>query len=691
MNTSKDSISPFLLSTILSIALSSPLLAQGTATESNTTSAPPVSATRQLFNYHRDDATAGHITNIQINAAHTATAPVQQNVFGNFLEHLGGVVYEGVWAEVLLNPNLERIEPQETAPQSWDFNGAATWQDNGYLSPRCVRLSGTDGTLSQRVFLPTHRIRNYSFSFYTRVPNGSGQITLVLHAGDDLSGPVVQTTALTVTGATWQLQKVHWSLPARGLNKGEPARLAIRHTGGSDVDVDQIEIFPDDAVHGLDPDVLRAARAWHIPILRLAGNFSSGYHWQQGVGLHVARPTLRNPAWGGAETNHFGTDEFLEFSRQVGAVPQIAVNAGNGTAEEAAAWVHYCNDRSFQVPIWEIGNELYGGWQIGHTDAAGNAERFVRFRDAMLQADRRIKIIATGKGDEFLPDGVGRDLAWNEAVLRAAMANGGQIPDYISIHPLVGLSGPFQGTSYAETYESAMAHPAFLDQTLLPALAQQIINIEGPQIRTRIAPTEWGIIIGGDRWAEGPNHDVLAGAIFNALTLNAFLRHSDWVTLANMTALMHGGGIKKPNGVVMVDPQYYTQQLYALAAPRIPVETTWSGPGRDVPARSFLPAASNVPDVDVFSALSADRSRLTAFLVNRNLTETRPIRLNVNGFNGHRVSATILTAPDIQARNTWEHPDTVAPHAFPVPAASTLNTTPIMLPPHSLVVLTVQH
>ncbi len=58
-----------------------------------------------------------------------------------------------------------------------------------------------------------------------------------------------------------------------------------------------------------------------------------------------------------------------------------------------------------------------------------------------------------------------------------------------------------------------------------------------------------------------------AGAIFNALTLNALLHHSDWVTLANMTGLMHGGGIEKPNGVVIVDPQYYTQQLYAAARP----------------------------------------------------------------------------------------------------------------------------
>src|SRR5213078_2417399 len=99
------------------------------------------------------------------------------------------------------------------------------------------------------------------------------------------------------------------------------------------------------------------------------------------------------------------------------------------------------------------------------------------------------------------------------------------------------------------------------------------------------------------------NHDTLAGAVYNALCLNMMLRQSDRVTLANMTAFMHGGGIKKPNGVVIVDPQYYTQQLYAEAQMHTPVSTTTIGPGSNVPERGYLPKAANVPDVDVFSAL----------------------------------------------------------------------------------------
>ena len=50
-----------------------------------------------------------------------------------------------------------------------------------------------------------------------------------------------------------------------------------------------------------------------------------------------------NLAWGQPEPNTFGTDEFVALCRATGSEPMICVNAGNGTPEEAAQWVEYCN------------------------------------------------------------------------------------------------------------------------------------------------------------------------------------------------------------------------------------------------------------------------------------------------------------------------------------------------------------
>ena len=665
------------------------MLAACAAAPTKPAAAPPVAraaSTRSLFRYTRDDSAPAQTTRIRIHAGQVGATPVQPGVFGNFIEHLADLVYQVLWADALQNPNLERLEDNNPMPPYWDTTGKAAWPETGgFLSPRFVRLSAPDGTLSQRIFLPTHRTLKYTLTFYTR---GAGQVRVSLRAGDSVTAPVVRQEVLEGRPGDWRKQTIRWTLPPGALAKGQAARLVFAHAGGSDVDVDQAELFPDDAVDGMDPDVLRLARAWNIPVVRLAGNFSSGYHWRDGVGSRLARPTYRNVAWGGVETNHFGTDEFLDFTRRIGATPQIAANAGNGTPDEAADWVRYCNTPKRRVPLWEIGNELYGGWQIGHTDAAGYAARFVRFRDAMCKADPTIKIIANGKGDEFSPGGVASDLAWNDALLRAALANGGQAPDWLSIHPLVGLPGGLNGLPYAQEWESAMAHPAFMDQTLLPALIQQIQALEGSDARTRIAPTEWGIIIGAGGWETGPNHNVEAGAIYNALALNTFLRNGDWVTLANMTALLHGGCIKKVNGVVYVDPQYYTHKLYADAAPHFAIATDWSGPGRDVPQRGFLPAATNVPDVDVFSALTADRSRLTAFLVNRALADARPTQIDLDGFAAKHMSATVLTSADPQAGNSWDHPDNVRPRPFALPTLAAKQPLTITLPPHSLVVVT---
>ncbi|MDQ2798249.1 MAG: hypothetical protein M3Y13_01225, partial [Armatimonadota bacterium] len=635
-------------------------------------------STRALFQFHRDDAAPGGVTRITLNAAHIAARPVSQNVFGNFIENLGTVIYDILWADALHNPNLERIETRDLEPQWWDQTGAASWQEapgSGYLSQRCERLAGPDSTLSQRVYLPAYRTRRYTLTLWTRAPGAEGQITVAVRVGGEQgpryqpgmekAGQAVVQTSLSVNGKEWRKQTVHWTLPAGAIAKGQAARFVAAYSGGA-VDVDQISLFPNDAVDGMDPEVLRVAKDWHIPILRLAGNYSSGYHWREGVGPREARPTNRNVAWGGVDSHQFGTDEFLELAKRIGATAQIAANAGNGTPEEAAAWVHYCNAKTRRVPLWEIGNELYGDWQIGHTDAPGYAARFVQFRDAMKMADPGIQIMATGQGNEFQPGGLDRDNAWNDAVLRASVANGGQAPDYLTIHPLVGLPGGLADLPYDQRWESVMAHPAFMNQTEIPALIEEITKVEGPEAKTRIAPTEWGIIIGGPRWAEGPNHNVEAGALFNALTLNTFLRNGDWVTLANMTALLHGGSIKKSHGVVYVDPQYYTSQMYAAARPSLPIETDWTGPGRDVPVRGFLPAAQNVPDVDVFSALTSDKDKLVAFVVNRHLTAPRPIHLDLAGFDPSAVSATILTSSDPQAANGWDHPDNVRPQPFPL-------------------------
>lgn len=689
--------------------------------------AAAAASTRALFTYTRDDASPGKVTRVRIDASVKATAPVSQDLFGNFLEHLGGAIYDVLWADALRNPGLEQIDPAETAPSYWQLAGAAEWTHEGYFSPRAVRLApppsgspaqtgapaSAPASLSQDIYLPVHRIGRYTGSLFLRAPETSGHLVITLTPVADPGGqsmltaagekPVLQSV-LYADRPTWRKLAFPVLLPTDASLDAQGFRLTLSHRDGGPIDVDEIELFPDDNVFGMDPEVVERARELQIPVLRYpGGNFASGYHWQDGLGMRERRPTRRNAAWGGVETNHFGINEFIRLSRLCHARQQLVVNAGDGTPEEAAAWVSYCNatprnrygymrasnasPEPYDVDLWEIGNELYGGWQIGHTDAVGNAARFVAFRNAMLAADPAIKLIATGKGEEFTPDGLQRDREWNEALLNAAAANGGRPPDYVSIHPLVPLPAAAGTATYAEQYESALAFPAWFGQTLLPAVAAQIAAVEGPNARTRIAATEWGIIVGGRGWRSSPNHDTLAGALFNALSLNAMLRNSDLITLANMTALAHGGGVKKSRSFVYVDPQYYTQQLYAEAKVDTPVATCTVGPGADVPARGSLPAVRDVADLDTFAGLTADGKRLVLSVVNRAMADQRPLSLDLNAFDVESVSARILTGASPKSVNSVTRPNAVRPQPFPTPAWRRSGWT-VTIPPHALVLFT---
>ena len=94
-------------------------------------------------------------------------------------------------------------------------------------------------------------------------------------------------------------------------------------------------------VDGLDPEMLDLAKQMKTPLVRFGGNFTSGYHWRDGVGPRDKRVSMLNIAWGMPEYNQFGTDEFLRFCELINAQPQIALNLGSGTPQEAADWVRY--------------------------------------------------------------------------------------------------------------------------------------------------------------------------------------------------------------------------------------------------------------------------------------------------------------------------------------------------------------
>ncbi len=98
--------------------------------------------------------------------------------------------------------------------------------------------------------------------------------------------------------------------------------------------------------NGFRKDVIEEIRKLRAGTIRWpGGNFSSWYHWKDGIGKKEERKTKLSYADDitREESNLFGTDEYIKFCRLVDTQPYITVNTGDGSPREAAEWVEYCN------------------------------------------------------------------------------------------------------------------------------------------------------------------------------------------------------------------------------------------------------------------------------------------------------------------------------------------------------------
>lgn len=133
---------------------------------------------------------------------------------------------------------------------------------------------------------------------------------------------------------------------------------------------------------GIRKDVAEAFRQIRVPTIRWPGGcFAEEYHWQDGIGPRESRKKMVNINWGGViEDNSFGTHEYMELCRQIGAKPYINGNVGSGTVQEMAEWVEYMTavgtpmaearrangqDEPWRVEFLGVGNENWGCGEIG--------------------------------------------------------------------------------------------------------------------------------------------------------------------------------------------------------------------------------------------------------------------------------------------------------------------------------------
>lgn len=638
------------------------------------------------------------------------TERVPATIFGSFLEPIGDSINHGIVAEILTNGSLEaglwnhanlenmfRDQPEliESSnstgiPLPWQpLNSAAGNRYELHVgdaanSWQSLEIMGTPDQLvgiMQRVYLPAQRELTYRVSLYAKHVSGPSGLKVLFRNVE--TGATLAQSSMNAPAAQWTKYTATLQLRPDQVRRLEPVDFAVAVDGTERVDLDELSVMPADAVGIFDPDAVAMAKAMHVTELRLGGNFSSYYHWRDGIGPIDKRVTMENIAWGIPEYNMLGTDEFLQLCDLIGATPQFDLNMGSGTPEEAADWVRYIGERHKGRVIYELGNELWGKWQVGYPTIGEIAARTLAFSKAVRAVNPDASLIATGLGP--ITDGT-----WNAAQL----TNPPGTFNYLSLHFILNTNHPVlepatPGFTAAAVYALPYAVGPYFDKD-----QEQVDSHPDLRGKVHFAVTEWLFNSKGpgerNFTDESPSWMNEGGAVLAGGFLNTVLRHSAQIKITDMTGIMDFAGIWQRHGQVYAVPAYYVFKMYsAVKGDTVLPVTSDSGTYNVAGGIRPLNDVNNIPYIDVVATRSADRRTITLLCVNRSLDEDLPTRFDL----GQLHPAGPAHAEQISAANRYERNDEVEPeHIVPQPitiAAPSTGLLSTVLPHESVTVIRV--
>jgi alpha-N-arabinofuranosidase len=442
---------------------------------------------------------------------------------------------------------------------------------------------------------------------------------------------------------------------------------------------------------GIRNDVVEALKKIKVPVLRWPGGcFADEYHWKDGIGPREKRPAMINTHWGGVvENNHFGTHEFFDLCEQLGAEPYVCGNVGSGTVQEMMEWIEYMTsdadspmanlrrqngrEKPWKLKYFGVGNESWGcGGNMTPEFYADNYRRYNTFVKN-YDRDRPIYRIACGANDA--------DYRWTEVV----MSRVGRQMNGLSMHYYTvpgtwarkGSATQFTEAEWHTTLRKALAmdervrrHGAAMDRT-------------DPQKRIGMIVDEWGT------WYDvepGTNpgflyqQNTLRDALVAAVTLHIFNQHADRVKMANIAQTVNvlQAMILTDKEKMIVTPTYHVFEMFTVHhdATLLPVEL-------QSPDYEF--GNEKIPAVSV-SASRDKEGHVHITLCNLNPNAPVDVAARVSGLTAGTVTGRVLTAPAMNAHNTFAQPENVKPAPFDG-ARRTAEGFTATLPPKSVVVL----
>jgi alpha-N-arabinofuranosidase len=420
---------------------------------------------------------------------------------------------------------------------------------------------------------------------------------------------------------------------------------------------------------GLRNDVVEALKKLTVPVLRWPGGcFADYYHWKDGIGPREKRPGMINTHWGGVvENNHFGTHEFFDLCEQLGTEAYVCGNVGSGSVQEMMEWVEYMTsdadspmanlrrqngrDKPWRLKFFGVGNESWGCG--GNMTPEFYADNYRRYNTFVKNYDRAnpINRIAGGANST--------DYNWTEVLMKSA----GKRMNGLSLHyytvPRTGnkrnSATRFDESDWHQTLRKA------LDTDNLLTTHSAIMDTHDPAKKVGMVVDEWGT------WYDvepGTNpgflyqQNSLRDALVAGISLNIFNRHADRVKMANIAQTVNvlQAMILTDKEKMIVTPTYHVFEMYAVHqdATLLPVELTCA---------DYQLGSDKIPSVSV-SASRDKEGVVHVTLCNLNPHTAADLVCSIKGWKPATILGRMLTASEMNAHNTFEHPAVVKPAAF---------------------------
>ena len=419
-------------------------------------------------------------------------------------------------------------------------------------------------------------------------------------------------------------------------------------------------------VNGYRTDVMEALKALHVPVIRWPGGcFADTYDWRDGIGPQAKRPKGINTNWGGVtDDNSFGTNEFMDYTEQLGAAAYVSLNLGSLPAYDSRQWVQYITDGGDSALAAErrangrdkpwtnlkyvgFGNELWGcGGNMTADYAADVFKRYVTFVSPAPGAPDFVRV-ASGPNSG--------DYAWTETMMRDAAKQMGAISlHYYTVPGTWKHKGSATGFSEAEWATTLTKARAIEDMI---AKHSAVMDKYDPDKKVALYVDEWGTWYDQEPGSHPGflyQQNTLRDAEVAALSLDIFFRHSDRVKLAAIAQMVNvlQAMILTDGDRMLLTPTYHVFRMYVPFQGATPYPATVTGP-------RYVEGKNDLPMVDASAARGTD-GKLYLALVNLDPHRAARVATDLKG----TAAGQILTGPAMDTHNTFDAPDTIHPTPF---------------------------